>query len=340
MSAHACRWFPETPALASFKTPTLQLDLFSEEHVDFVQREVARWEVAQWLSRVPHPYPDGGAADFLQHTRSGFEAGNQLTWVVSDRQNGNLHGIIGLRYEGEVEGAWELGYWYAPDAWGRGIASEAAFHVLAFAFDFMEVACVSSGVLHTNHASKRVLEKVGFEGWVEGEIDTAHSQRKPHLATQMSAEDFRAFVFSGGCSLLPQLDREVPVVWVVAAALYNEQDQVLVAQRPEGKAMAGLWEFPGGKMEPNEGPEAALIRELREELGIDVGVGCLAPLTFASFPYPTFHLMMPLYAARKWKGTPTGQEGQALKWVSKAELRDLAMPPADEPLVPVVMDWM
>ena len=138
----------------------------------------------------------------------------------------------------------------------------------------------------------------------------------------------------------PQLDRSVPVVWVVAAALFNDQDQVLVAQRPKGKSLEGLWEFPGGKMEPNEGPEAALIRELKEELGIDVGIGCLAPLTFASFPYPKFHLMMPLYAARKWQGEPTGREGQALKWVSKFELRDLEMPPADVPLVPVIMDWM
>ena len=340
MSEFAPKWFPENRELASFKTPKLSLTVFGAEHVDFVQRHAADWKVAQWLARVPHPYPDDGAHTFLADSQAGFKAGQALCWVVSDRESGELLGLIGLDAGTDASSPWQIGYWFAPQAWGRGVASEAVFHALTFGYWYMELPVIGSGVIIGNGASRRVLEKCGFEDWSEGVIDTAHSGSQPHLETAMTRADFDDFVFSGGCTMQPQLDRNVPVVWVVAAALFNEQDQVLVAQRPKGKSLEGLWEFPGGKMEPNEGPEAALIRELKEELGIDVGIGCLAPLTFASFPYPKFHLMMPLYAARKWSGEPTGKEGQALKWVSKFELRDLAMPPADEPLVPVIMDWM
>jgi 8-oxo-dGTP diphosphatase len=113
-----------------------------------------------------------------------------------------------------------------------------------------------------------------------------------------------------------------------------------VTQRPEGKQLAGLWEFPGGKLDPGERPEAALIRELHEELGLMVKEPCLAPLTFASHPYEDFHLLMPLYICRRWEGTPMSREGQALKWVRPGKLRELAMPPADEPLIPPLIDLL
>ncbi|MBR3192479.1 8-oxo-dGTP diphosphatase MutT [Bosea sp. (in: a-proteobacteria)] len=127
---------------------------------------------------------------------------------------------------------------------------------------------------------------------------------------------------------------------VVACALVDSDNRVLVTQRPEGKALAGLWEFPGGKLEAGERPEPALIRELAEELGIEVKEACLAPLTFASYAYPEFHLLMPLYICRRWEGTVTSREGQALKWVRPGKLRDLAMPPADEPLIPPLVDLL
>lgn len=127
---------------------------------------------------------------------------------------------------------------------------------------------------------------------------------------------------------------------VVACALIDADNRVLVTQRPEGKALAGMWEFPGGKLEPGERPEPALIRELAEELGITVKEECLAPLTFASFAYPEFHLLMPLYICRRWEGTVASQEGQALKWVRAGKLRDLEMPPADEPLIPHLVDLL
>ncbi len=128
------------------------------------------------------------------------------------------------------------------------------------------------------------------------------------------------------------------IVLVAAVALIDADGRVLLAQRPEGKSMAGLWEFPGGKIEPGESPEATLIRELHEELGIEVKEPCLAPLTFASHRYEDFHLLMPLYVCRRWTGTVRGREGQALKWVRPTKLRDFPMPPADEPLIPHLID--
>ncbi len=129
-------------------------------------------------------------------------------------------------------------------------------------------------------------------------------------------------------------------VLVAAVALIDVDGRVLLAQRPEGKSMAGLWEFPGGKVEPGERPEDALIRELDEELGIETWESCLAPLTFASHSYEDFHLLMPLFACRKWSGTPQGREGQALAWVRGNKLRDYPMPPADVPIIPLLRDWL
>jgi 8-oxo-dGTP diphosphatase len=127
------------------------------------------------------------------------------------------------------------------------------------------------------------------------------------------------------------------LVLVAACALVDVDGRVLIAERPAGKPMAGLWEFPGGKVEAGERPEQTLIRELKEELGITVNEACLAPLTFASHGYPGFHLLMPLYVCRRWDGTVTGQEGQRLAWVRPNRLRDYKMPPADEPLVSHLM---
>lgn len=132
----------------------------------------------------------------------------------------------------------------------------------------------------------------------------------------------------------------VNVILVSAAALIDADGRVLLAQRPAGKSLAGLWEFPGGKVEQGESPEAALIRELREELGIDTWKSCLAPLTFASHAYDTFHLLMPLFACRRWEGIPVAREGQTLAWVRPDKLRDYPMPPADLPLIPILRDWL
>lgn len=132
----------------------------------------------------------------------------------------------------------------------------------------------------------------------------------------------------------------VKLLLVVAVALVDADHRVLIAQRPEGKALAGLWEFPGGKVEPGERPEETLIRELQEELGIVTKEACLAPLTFASHAYADFHLLMPLYICRRWEGFAQAREHQALKWVRPTALREYPMPPADEPLISVLIDTL
>ncbi len=130
------------------------------------------------------------------------------------------------------------------------------------------------------------------------------------------------------------------ILLVAAVALIDADGRVLLAQRPEGKSLAGLWEFPGGKVDPGETPELALIRELQEELGINTWSSCLAPLTFASHTYDDFHLLMPLYACRRWEGIPQPREGQKLAWVRAGDLGNYEMPPADIPLIPILRQWL
>ena len=130
------------------------------------------------------------------------------------------------------------------------------------------------------------------------------------------------------------------ITLVSAVALIDKDGRILLAQRPKGKPMAGLWEFPGGKIESGETPEVALVRELKEELGIDTWKSCLAPLAFASHAYDDFHLLMPLFVCRKWEGVPRPRENQVLKWVGKQDLRSYEMPAADVPLIPILCDWL
>ena len=136
------------------------------------------------------------------------------------------------------------------------------------------------------------------------------------------------------------MDAPRRLLLVAACALVDTDGRILLAQRPEGKSLAGLWEFAGGKVEPGETPEETLVRELEEELGVSTRVPCLAPLTFASHTYESFHLLMPLYICRRYEGIPVGREGQAVKWVRSRDLRSYPMPPADEPLIPFLQDLL
>lgn len=133
---------------------------------------------------------------------------------------------------------------------------------------------------------------------------------------------------------------DLRLVLVVACALVDQDNRVLIAKRPEGKKLAGLWEFPGGKLEKGERPEDCLVRELEEELGVRTKPECLSPLTFASHAYDDFHLLMPVYVCRRYEGVPRGLEGQEIRWVRPNRLREFPMPPADEPLIPILIDLL
>ena len=147
-------------------------------------------------------------------------------------------------------------------------------------------------------------------------------------------------IWAGCAGAETPLSGPLPILLVTAVALLDVDNRVLLQKRPEGKSLAGLWEFPGGKVDDGETPEQALVRELHEELGIDTRRSCLAPLTFASHSYETFHLLMPLYVCRSWSGKVHGKEGQELAWVQPMRLGDYPMPPADIPLIPVLQDWL
>jgi 8-oxo-dGTP diphosphatase len=155
------------------------------------------------------------------------------------------------------------------------------------------------------------------------------------MSTLIDAEDAGCFGLQS-----ENVGKNLPTIFVSAVAMVDTDGRVLMAQRPEGKSLAGLWEFPGGKIETGESPEAALVRELKEELGVDITESCLAPFTFASHSYETFHLFMPLYLCRIWKGEPYGAEGQILKWVYPHKMSQLPMPAADIPLVAMLRDFI
>jgi len=226
--------------------------------------------------------------------------------------DGAVVGAVGLASQGTDEKAARIAYWVNEPFRRDGIATEAVRRVAVWVFQDLDLESLSA-VLPKNHpAARRVLEKAGFTV-----VGAAFVLSRTAWMTQWSAR---------------------PRVLVVAAALIDGDGRVLLAQRPPGRPMAGLWEFPGGKVHDGETPEAALVRELREELGLEVHERCLAPLTFASHPYVDFHLLMPLYVCRTWNGIPSGREGQALRWGRPHALAPCPMPVADVPLMAALRD--
>ncbi|HIJ38729.1 MAG TPA: GNAT family N-acetyltransferase [Rhodospirillaceae bacterium] len=284
------------------------------------------WEMAKNTASIPFPYRLEDAQGFIAKVASETAAGRALVFAIEERISGQMIGCVGATVAGDIA---EVGYWIGRDCWGRGYATEALRRCLRLLFDGGRVSMAWASVMPENQASRRVLEKAGL----------TFDQRKavPLSARGITAElDYLSILrvdWERGRSLRP-------VLLVAAAALLDVDGRVLLAQRPQGKSMAGQWEFPGGKLQPGETPEAALIRELQEELGINVGLSCLAPLCFASHDYDHFHLLMPLFACRQWRGHPQGREGQRLAWVSPAMLSQYLMPPADLPLVAMLRDWL
>ncbi len=318
-------------------SPRLCLRLPNPEDAAWIEPAVGNPRVALMTGSIPHPYPAGGARDYIQNKKANFDQGTELSLVIERGQDRIPMGVIGLRFDSSQS---EIGYWLAEEFWGQGYASEAAARVLAFAFDKLGVGRIVAGAFKENPASLAVLKKLGFRLLGEEEKEFSARGKKHHLVSAITRDEYALRQNDTGCAAITSDLSPVKTVLVSAAALVDRDGRVLLSQRPLSKPLGGLWEFPGGKIESHETPEAALIRELKEELGIDTAASCLAPIAFASHRYPTFHLLMPLYACRVWRGTPHPREGQNLAWVKPARLIDYPMPPADIPLIPMLRDLL
>jgi 8-oxo-dGTP diphosphatase len=236
-----------------------------------------------------------------------------LRVIIEERLSGAEIGSFTIEFlpnrKAQLAADWQY------DAIRDGLAGESLRRCLRMLFDNFGIGLVEADFSPGNQAFTDLCSELGFRGDRLGRL-------------RLSAEDWSSW------------RARRTILSVVAAAMIDVDGRVLLAQRPAGKSMAGQWEFPGGKLAPGESPEQALIRELREELAIDVAASCLAPLAFASHDYDHFHLVMPLFALRQWSGKPVAQEGQTLAWVAKDRLADYRMPPADIPLVAQLRDWL
>ena len=282
-----------------------------------------------------------------------MEAGTGYHLAITGEEDGRevVVGCVGLRLDGK-RGAGSLGFWVGRRFWGHGVATEAAEAVSRWALADLPIERLVADVAEDNLGSLAVLRRIGFREVGRGrERFLARGGEHPVIRFEASRGDLAPAAplpvtatapraVPDGPEEKPAPPGNTPLVLVAACALIDPDGRVLLAQRPAGKSMAGLWEFPGGKLNPGETPEAALIRELAEELGINVSASCLAPFAFASHAYERFHLLMPLYLCRKWQGRPEGREGQALAWVRPGRLAEYPMPPADVPLVAQLRDFL
>ncbi|MCK5295458.1 MAG: GNAT family N-acetyltransferase [Alphaproteobacteria bacterium] len=309
----------------TIQTNRLVLRPFILEDAEAVYNYIKDWEVAKYTSHIPYPYEKEMAESWLSAIIKDMNAGKCFITAIINRENGSLIGGVGLDFENRKA---ELGYWLAKHAWGNGYATEAVQAMVACGFDVFNMESIKAGVHPQNTASSNVLKKLGFV-FTEKKLSYAPARNKDVLYKYYS---------------IPCSQYRLPLnntnrkkhLRVSAAALVTDDNQVLLASRPEGKSMAGLWEFPGGKTTPEEGAKQALSREILEELDIVIEEKDIQFLSLSSYEYEDFYLLMPLYLCRKWKGNPTAQEGQKLAWSSPENFSNFPMPPADIPLAQVL----
>jgi len=304
----------------------LRLRRLTEADIPAVVELVGEWEVARYTAAIPHPFTEADARDFLTLCERRIAERQGLPLAIERRYEPGLIGVIDVVCR--EEGMAEVGYWLGKPYWGRGYVTEALRYALPVFFAHLDVPKLKADRRIENPASGRVLEKAGFVPKGSSTGCRGRCAGEKIELYELAREDWEAAWAAR------------PKVFVVAVALVDADGRVLLASRPAGRRMAGLWEFPGGKVNQGETPEAALVRELDEELGIDVTESCLAPVAFASHAYHDFHLLMPVYACRVWKGEITAREGQRFQWAFPARLRDYPMPPADIPLVPLLRDLL
>ncbi len=328
----------ETPTGFRLTTERLTLRPLTPDDAEQLHRLLNDWEVCRTLQTVPFPYPrllaDQWIADSVVQRREGAAYHFAITGTETGHEV--LVGAVGLKLVPAQRRA-TLGYWVGRRFWSHGVAREAAGRVVRWALANLDLDTVEAVVATDNPASARVLAAIGFR-------ETGAGQ-EVFLSRGGGTHPVRRFVASrGDVSALPDLPKPpaggVPLLLVAACVLIDAAGRVLIARRPEGRAMAGLWEFPGGKLEPGESPEDALTRELHEELGIDVSRACLAPFVFASHAYERFHLLMPLFLCRRWQGKPVPREGQTIRWIKPEELGEYPFLPADRPLLPMLRDLL
>lgn len=304
-----------------------------------LHRLVNDWEVAKTLARVPFPYPRDLADEWIGSTTERIAQGEAYHLAIARREDDVLVGCVGLTLDAAARSA-ELGYWVGRRHWGQGIAPEAAGRLSRWALANLNIDRLTASALTDNARSAAVLTRIGFRETGEGAQDfLSRGGAMPVRLFEAGRADFAPPQPAPAVTAEAVSDGK-PILLVAAVGLIDPDNRVLLARRPEGKPLAGLWEFPGGKVHQGETPERALIRELKEELGIDVTEACLAPFAFASHGYEKFHLLMPLYLCRRWQGNVTAMEGQALAWVRPQRLADYAMPPADKPLVALLRDFL
>ena len=328
---------PPATGFAPLTTERLTLRPYCPDDAAELHRLINDWEVTRNLAAVPFPYSRDLAEDWIRSAGESLAGGSAYHLVISGAEDGReiVVGGIGLRVDAAAR-AGHLGYWVGRRFWGHGVASEAAGRLARWALANLDLVRLAASVATDNPASVAVLRRIGFRQVGKATEDfLARGGEQDVLCFEATRDDL-----FGAPEAEPSADGSRPLLLVAACALIDIDGRVLLARRPEGKKMAGLWEFPGGKLKPGETPEAALIRELGEELGIDVAANCLAPFAFASHAYANFHLLMPLFLCRRWKGRVAGREGQALAWVRPDKLADYSMPEADRPLVPLLRDFL
>jgi 8-oxo-dGTP diphosphatase len=333
---------PKPAGGASFeplKTERLTLRPLRPNDAEAMHRLVNDWEVTRTLAEVRYPYDRSMADEWIASTMQQLADGSGYHLAITGKEGRKetLVGVVGLRLDA-TRRTGRLGYWVGRAYWKHGVATEAARRMTRWAFANLPLDLIVAEVTEENVASFKVLRRIGFREVGTG-IRTSLTNRDEH--TVIVFEATRDDIFGH-----PEAPADAdnpgvkPLLLVAACALVDVDGRVLLARRPEGKKMAGLWEFPGGKLHPGETPEVALIRELKEELGIDVTAACLAPFAFASHDYQAFHLLMPLFVCRRWRGVPAPRENQTLAWVRAAKLTEYEMPPADKPLIPLLRDFL
>lgn len=298
------------------RTPHLVLRPLQCSDTPAFHKLINDWDICRRVPDAPFPYPVHKAQEWIEAAALGRDGGLAEQFAITEAQSGTLVGCIGLRLSKDRYTA-ELGYWVGRPYWRRGFAMEAARRLVDWAFAELSLAQVTAVVAADNEASLMVLKHMGFAQTGEGDqVFSCRPGEKLPVKHFTLARDVP--------KTLPHIvpHQMTKTMLVVAVALIDQAGRILLARRPEGKKMAGLWEFPGGKMEVGETPEVALARELHEELAIEVEPKDFAPFVFASHAYEGFHLLMPVFLCRRWVGEPQGREGQKLAWVAPTDLEE------------------